>query len=520
MPAVRQSMRKIREVLRLHHECGLSKRQIAPIVGIGTTTVFDYLARAGQAGLSWPLPAGLGDEELERLLFPSAARQSAEPPVQPDWPSIHRERRRKGVTLRLLWEEYRATAPQGYGYSQFCELYRRWTGRLSPSMRQQHIAGERLFVDFAGQTVEVIDPLSGEITDAQIFIAALGASSYTYAQAVASQSLPDWICGHVEAFAYFGGVPAQLVCDNLKAGVSKPCRWEPGLNPTYREMAEHYQTAIVPARVRKPRDKAKVEVAVQVVERWILARLRDRQFFSLAELNQAIAELLEDLNSRVMWIRRIRAKPSGESRRELFERLDKPALLALPETPYEYAEWRIARVGIDYHVEVQKHFYSVPYRLLRQRVEVRIAAQTVEIFHKGKRVALHRRERRPNRHTTIAEHMPSRHRRFADWTHERVLREAEATGPNCQALVEIIFRERKHPEQGFRSCVGILRLAKTFGPERLEAACERALEIGGRSYSSINSILKNRLDRRAKPEPAAEQAPTSHGNIRGPDYYH
>ena len=269
----------------------------------------------------------------------------------------------------------------------------------------------------------------------------------------------------------------------------------------------------MPARVRKPRDKAKVEVAVQVVERWILARLRNRKFFSLAELNRAIAELLEDLNSRVM-------RHIGESRRELFERLDKPALLALPEMPYEYAEWRIARVGIDYHVEVQKHFYSVPYRLLRQRVEIRIAAQSVEIFHKGKRVALHRRERRPNRHTTIAEHMPSRHRRYADWTHERVLREAEATGPNCQALVEIIFRERKHPEQGFRSCVGILRLAKTYGPERLEAACERALEIGGRSYSSINSILKNRLDRRAKPEPADEQPPTSHGNIRGPGYYH
>lgn len=506
-------MRKIREVLRLHHGCGLSKRQIAPIVGIGTTTVFDYLSRARRAGLSWPLAEGLCDEGLERLLFPASAGRSTEPRAQPDWPTIHRELRRKSVTLRLLWEEYRATAPQGYGYSQFCELYRRWTGRLSPTMRQQHVAGERLFVDFAGQTVEVVNPLTGEITDAQIFIAALGASSYTYARAVASQSLPDWISAHVEAFAYFGGVTAQLVCDNLKAGVTKPCRWEPALNPTYREMAEHYRTAIVPTRVRKPRDKAKVEAAVLVVERWILARLRNRKFFSLAELNRAIAELLEDLNSRVM-------RHIGESRRELFERLDGPALRALPETDYEYAEWRIARVGIDYHVEVQKHFYSVPYRLLRQRVEIRIAAQSVEIFHKGKRVALHRRERRANRHTTIAEHMPSRHRRYADWTHERVLREAEATGPNCQALVEIIFRERKHPEQGFRSCVGILRLAKTYGPERLEAACERALEIGGRSYSSINSILKNRLDRQAKPEPAGEQPPTSHGNIRGPGYYH
>jgi len=506
-------MRKIREVLRLHHECGLSKRQIAPVVGIGTTTVFDYLARARQAGLSWPLPAGLGEEELERLLFRSPARQAPEQRVQPDWATIHSERRRKSVTLRLLWEEYRAATPQGYGYSQFCEVYRRWSERLSPTMRQHHLAGERLFVDFAGQTVEVIDPGTGEITDAQIFIAALGASSYTYAEALASQGLPDWITGHVNAFAYFGGVTAQLVCDNLKAGVTTPCRWEPGLNPTYREMAEHYRTAIVPARVRKPRDKAKVEVAVQVVERWILARLRDRQFFSLTELNQAIGALLEDLNSRVM-------RHLGESRRELFERLDKPTLLALPQTPYEYAEWMIRRVGIDYHVEVQKHFYSVPYRLLRQQVEVRISARSVEIFHKAKRVALHCRQRSANRHTTIAEHMPSQHRQFADWTHERVLREARTTGPHCLGLVETVFRERKHPEQGFRSCVGILRLAKTYGSQRLEAACERALEIGAQSYSSINSILKNRLDRHPRPEPAAEQPPTSHANIRGPGYYH
>jgi transposase len=321
------------------------------------------------------------------------------------------------VTLSLLWEEYRAAHPEGYGYSRFCDLYRAWKGKLKPTMRQAHLAGEKMFVDYAGTTAEVIDPLTGEIHEAQVFVATLGASSYSYAGATWTQSLPDWIGAHSRAFAYFGGVPAQVVPDNLKSGVIKACLYDPEINRTYADMAAHYGTAILPARPRKPRDKAKVEVAVQVVERWILARLRNRRFFSLAELNQAMAELLEDLNGRV-------TRHLGASRRQLFEELDRPALGPLPGTPYLYAEWKQRRAGLDYHVEVAKHYYSVPHALAKQKLWARITDRSVEVFHKGKRVAAHMRASGNRRHTTIPEHMPSSHRRHAGWTHERITNQA------------------------------------------------------------------------------------------------
>ena len=380
MPATRVAMRKIKEVLRLHHACGLSKRKIAPLVGIGPTAVGDYLRRARGSGLGWPLPDGLDDEALERRLFPPPPSPIAETRPLPDWSIIARELRRKGVTLRLVWEEYRAEHPDGFGYSWFCDMYRDWQGRLSPTMRQEHRAGEKMFVDYAGQTMPIVTSTTGEVRDAQIFIAVLGASNFSFVTAQWSQSLPDWIGAHVDAFKAFGGVTAQVVCDNLKAGVTKASRYEPAINPTYREMAEHYGVAIMPTRPRKPRDKAKVEVGVQVVERWVLARLRNRTFFSLDELNHELRRLTADLNARVM-------RHLGASRRELFERLDRPALQPLPDTPYEYAEWRRARVGLDYHIEVDARFYSVPYRLLREPVDVRVAARTIEIFHKGRRVA-------------------------------------------------------------------------------------------------------------------------------------
>ncbi len=437
----------------------------------------------------------------------------AEARPQPDWAAIHRELRQPGVTLLLLWQEHRAAHPDGFGYSWFCDRYRAWAGRVSPTMRQVHPAGERLFVDYAGQTVEVVDPRTGEARAAQVFVAVLGASSYTFATATWTQALPDWIAAHVAAFAFFGGVPRQVVCDNLKAGVSRPCPHEPTINATYREMAERHGVAVVPTRVRKPRDKAKVEVGVQVVERWILARLRKLRFHSLDELNAAVAGLLEDLNGRVM-------RHLGASRRELFERLDRPALGSLPAEPYEYAEWLRRRVGVDYHVEVERHFYSVPYGLLKEAVDVRVSAGAVEVFHKGKRVAVHVRDPGPHRHTTRPDHMPGAHRRFLGWTHERVLREAAAVGPSAAAMVEAILRAREHPERGFRSCVGILRLGRQYGAERLEAACERGLAIGARSYASLHSILRSGLDRRPPAGPAAEEASVPHANIRGPRYYH
>ena len=513
MPAQRLPMRQVREVLRLKHVCGRSGHQIAAAVGVSRYTVAEYLRRAAVVGITWPVPPELDDAALERKLFTPPFMPTAALRPQPEWARIHAELRRPGVTLLLLWQEYRAGQPDGYGYSRFCDLYAEWRGRLSPTMRQAHVAGERLFVDYAGQTVEVVDAATGEARRAQVFVAALGASNLTYAEARWTQGLPDWIGCHVNAFTFLGGVPRQLVCDNLKAGVTAACRYEPGVNRTYQDMAAHYGTAVVPARVRKPRDKAKVEVAVQVVQRWILARLRHRRFFSLAELNGAIRELVDELNARPM-------RHLGTSRRALFEAVERAALLPPPAEPFEYAEWRRCRAGLDYHVEVHGHFYSVPYRLVREVVEARVTDRTVELFHRGVRVASHLRSPLRRRHTTVAGHMPSAHRRYAEWTPTRLLREAEAIGPATAALAERILTAKPHPEQGFRACLGILRLVRAWGAERVEAACRRGLDIGARSYGSVLSILRNNLDRASPPEPVPDEPPVRHENIRGGRYYH
>ncbi len=509
MPGERVSMRNIREVLRLHLGQGLPQRVIAQSLRLGLGTVNGYVTRARRARLGWPLPDDLGDERLEALLFPPVSGVPLDRRPVPDWAWVHRELRRPNVTLALLWEEHRAAAPDGFGYSWFCDLYREWAGRLKPTLRQVHPAGERLFVDFAGSTMAVMEGANGEARQAEIFVAVLGASSFTFACAVWSQAVPEWIGAHVRAFGYFGGVARQLVSDNLKAGVTRACFHEPAVNRTYGEMAAHYGTAVVPARPYKPRDKAKVEVGVQVVQRWILARLRHQRFFSLAELNSAIAGLVEQLNDRMM-------RGLGTTRRALFEQFDRPALLPLPPASYEYAEWRRCRVGLDYHVGIDKHFYSVPHDLLRQEVEARITVGTVELFHRGKRVASHVRS--ASRHpSTTAEHMPSAHRRYREWTHERIRREAAAVGDDAAVLLDLILRSRPHPEQGFRSCIGILGLVGQHGTERVDAACARALALGTRSYTSVAAILKHRRDQAAD---TAEAPSLVHENIRGPGYYH
>lgn len=511
MPAERLPMRKIRDVLRLQ-DSGFSERRIASSLNIGSTSVGEYIRRARRAGLAWPLPRDLTDEALERLMFPASPDVPSDQRPRPDWTWVYREKRKPNVTLSLLWEEYRAAHPDGYSLSHFCDLYRNWEGRLAPTMRQTHVAGEKMFVDYAGSTIDIVDGATGEVHEAQIFVAVLGASSYTYAEATWTQKLPNWIASHSRAFAFFGGVPAQVISDNLKSGVTKACFYDPQVNRTYAEMAAHYGTAVIPARPRKPRDKAKVEVGVQVVERWILAKLRNRRFFSLAEANAAIRQLLDELNGRV-------TRHLGASRRHLFEQLDRPALQDLPVEPYTYAEWKECRAGLDYHVEVDKHYYSVPHALLRQKLWARMTDRTVEIFHRGKRVACHLRGSSNRRHTTVTEHMPSAHRRLAAWTPQRIRHYAATIGPNAEALVDIIMRSRPHPEQGFRSSIGIIRLAKSHGAGRLEAACERALDIGARSYSSVASILRNNLDRR-KPKRAADGPAIDHANIRGPRYFH
>jgi transposase len=506
-------MRRIKEVLRLHFESGLGQRQIGRALGISHATVREYLRRAAHAGLSWPLPAALSETQLEQRLFPPPIMMSADERPLPDWSVQYKELKRKGVTLFLLWQEYKAVYPEGYQYSRFCELYRAWAGKVDVAMRQTHKAGEKMFVDYAGQTLSITDPQTGEIKQAQIFVATLGASSYTYAEATWTQTLPDWIGSHTRAFAFFGGVTGIIVPDNLKSGVARPCPYEPDINRTYMDLAAHYGTAIIPARARKPKDKAKVESGVQVVGRWILARLRNRTFFSLAEANTAIAELLTQLNDRPF------QKLPG-SRREMFETLDKPALKQLPASPYTYAQWKKARVNIDYHVEVDGHYYSVPYQLIKQSLEVRFTAHTVECFLKGKRVAGHRRSARKGGHTTVPEHMPKAHQQYAEWTPRRLIKWAASFGPNTSGLVEAIMRKRAHPQQGFRSALGLMRLGKQYGPQRLENACERALATGATSYRSVSSILSANLDKQPPQETGETVEPIEHGNIRGADYYH
>lgn len=512
MPAERLSMRKVYEVLRLKFGCGRTNREIAQSCSIGRSTVSDYLLRAKAAGFSWPLPPELDEASLERLLFPSTDNPTSGK-LQPDWSEIHQELKGKNVTLALLWQEYKERNPEGLQYSWFCQQYARWRGKLDVVMRQNHRAGERMFVDYAGQTVSVIDRTTGEVREAQVFVAVLGASSYTYAEATWSQKLPDWIGSHVRAFSWFGGVTELLVPDNLKSGVDKPCLYEPDINPSYQDLAAHYGTAVLPARVRKPKDKAKAESGVQVVERWILARLRHHQFFSLEDLNREIRRLVEELNSRPF------QKLPG-SRKSMYESIDRPALLPLPVTPYQFAEWRKATVHIDYHVEVDGHYYSVPHPLKGKRLEIRFTQSTVECLFRGQRVASHPRSYQKGSHSTLAEHMPPNHRKYAEWSPERFLRWAKKIGPSTLELAERIFASRKHPQQAYRSLLGILRLGKSYTDERLEAACRRALAINALSYRSIESILKNNMENKPLPaRTAASPVAAGHRNIRGAGYY-
>jgi len=515
MPAERATMRQVREVLRLKFVGGVPTREIGRRIGIAPSTVRTTIRRFQAAGLSWPLPDDVTDAALEAKLFPeTGSKHGHRRESEPDWASINRELKRKHVTLSILWDEYIAHNPEVYRYSRFCELYRLWERKLSVTMRQTHVGGDKLFVDYAGDTVPVVvDRLSGETRPAQIFVAVMGASNFTYVEATWTQTLCDWIGAHTRALAAIGGVPRLIVPDNAKVAVIKACLYEPQVNRTYAEMAAHYGTAVLPTRPRRPRDKAKVEGCVLIVERWLIGRLRDRRFLSLAELNTAIGELLARLNEERP-IRRL-----GRTRRQLLEELDRPALKPLPSEPYVFAEWRLRRVGIDYHVEVENHFYSVPYRFARSEVEVRLTGRTVEIFVRGERIAAHMRGSGNRKHTTVADHMPSSHRRYADWTVGRIRRDAVLIGPATAALCDLILERRPHPEQGFRSCLGILRLARAYGVARLEAAATRAIDIGALTYGSVRSILEHKLDRSVAPSRAADGAPIIHPNIRGSRYY-
>ena len=508
------SMRKIKEILRLRWECQCSYHVIASSVSASSSTVSECVRRAKAASLSWPLPEELDDIQLEALLYPPIMRTHPEDAGEIDWATIDKELKRKHVTLMLLWQEYQTKYPKGIRYSRFCECYRSWKEKLDVWMRQTHKAGEKCFVDYAGMTVPfMINSNTGEMQEAQIFVATLGASNFTFCEATQSQQLSDWVQSHVHAFEFFGGVPEMLVPDNLKSGVHKSHRYEPDLNPTYQEMAMHYGVAVLPARAYTPKDKAKVENAVGQVERRILAPLRDRTFLSLQELNFAIRSLLNALNESAF------QKLPG-SRQSQFIEIEKPALKPLPLSRYPFAQWKKARAGVDYHVELEGHYYSVPFTFKQKELDIRYTTHTIEIFYKSKRIASHSRNIKRGHHTTQHEHMPKNHQAYAEWTPERIIGWAEKTGRATAELAKIIIKSRQHPQQGFRACLGILRFEKSYGKERLEAACQRALDIGARSYKSVESILKNNLDKTplVKTE-ATTIIPTAHENVRGQHYF-
>jgi transposase len=499
------SVRKIREVLRLKAEARLSDREIAAAIGSARSTVQECLRRARAAGIDWPLPPECDDETLTRRLYPKALTPERYP--TPDFATVHGELVRKGVTRMLLWQEYKARHPDGCQYSAFCRDYEHWLGRQDAVMRFEHAPGDKLFVDYSGLTMSIVERSSGEVHSAEIFVAALGASNFTYVEASLTQTLADWLGAHVRALEYFDGVTQAIVPDNLKSGVRRACRYEPDLNPSYQDLALHYGVAILPARVRKPRDKAKVEVAVQGIERWILAPLRHCTFFSLAELNAALREQLERYNDRPL------SREAG-TRRSRFLELDRPALKPLPAQRYQYATWRKAKVHLDYHVEVERRYYSVPYRLIGKSVDLRLTVHMVEVFYRGQAVATHRRQDGAHRFITDPIHRPERHRAVIELNHERLLERAEAIGPATAAVLREQVHRRTHPDEALRTSLGILRLAHDFSTGALERACTHALEFKTFSYRAIRALIV------APPMPAPESSPTpEHDNVRGARYF-
>jgi transposase len=513
MATERLAMHQAREILRQKLTLKRSHRDVMAALGVSMGTVSSVTGRAAALGFDWEAIEALDDETLEtRLYGPRITTRDTRP--LPDPAALHVELRRPGVTLQLLHLEYLERHPDGYRYTKFCDVYRSWLERRAPTMRQVHVAGDKMFVDYSGKRPHYVDPTTGEVIEVELFVAVLGASSYTYAEATRTQALADFTASNARALTFFGGVTNAIVPDQLKSAVTSASRYEPGVQRTFAELGRYYGTTILPARPRSPRDKSKVEVAVQIAQRWILARMRNETFASLGALNARIAELCTELNRRVM--RHYKA-----SRLELFERLDKPALRALPAEPFVHAEWTKARLNLDYHAKVHEHFYSAPFTLVHEELWARSTATTVELFHRTGRVASHLRSDVPGRHTTDPRHMPSAHQKHAEWTPSRILGWASTVGPMTTKLVEAILAERRHPEHGYRSCLGLFRLAKRFGHERVEAASARALAVGARSYRHVESILKHGLDRAPALDVEPREAPSvAHENVRGSDYYH
>ena len=509
-------MRKIREILRLRYECRLSIRQISASVKVSTGAVTKYLRQFEKSNLTWPLPDSMDDSALINQLSPEAASRQHQGLIDPDWGEIHNTLKRKGMTRQLVWEEYCDVYPHNaYSHTQFCHRYSEWCKKQKRSMRQQHKGGEKLFIDYAGLTVPVVSKETGESATAQIFVAVLGASNYTYAEATWTQGSVDFIGSQVRALKFFGGVPEMLVPDNLRSAVTRACRYDPDINRSYLHMAEHFGCSVMPARPYKPKDKAKVEVGVQIVERWILMRLRHTTFFSLSELNWEIHRLLEDLNNRPF-----KQKPG--CRRSQFDQLDKPALMPLPRHPFEHLEFKIAKVSIDYHVQFSSHFYSVPHQLVREQVEIRASYHTIQVLYKGKPVTSHARQYAAGGFTTKPEHMPKRHQKQQQWTPGRLLSWAQKLGPEVLRFTQQLLDSKEHEEQAYRACLGLLNLEREYGQKRLDAACDRAIKTGGRRVGNVRSILQSGLDKVPLELPEkndSERVTRSHENIRGANFY-
>jgi transposase len=504
-------MRNIREILRLSYENGLSSRKIALTCNCSYVTVLHILEKAADTGLPWPLPEDMDDQELEEKMYPGTGVQTESQRPLPKMEYLHTELSRPGVTLQLLWQEYKREHPDGLMYSHFCEHYRQWAKTCDLSMRQIHKAGEKMFVDWAGATMRVVGKETGEVQEAYLFVGVLGASGYTFIEGCLTMDMPNWIGAHCRAFRYFGGVPQVIVPDNLRTGVNKVCRYEPEINATYQEMANHYHVAVIPARPRKPKDKPKAEGSVLIAERWIVAALRNQIFFSITELNTAIQEKMEELNNKPF------QKLSG-SRRILFETVDKPALKPLPLEPYVFAFWKKVKVNLDYHVAFEDNYYSIPYQLVGEYVDLRISATTIEILHNNKRVASHLRNYGKRQQITIPEHRPANHRFYAEWSPERLVKWAQEIGPHTALFIQAMIDGRNHPEQAFHACLGILRLGKCYPAERMEKAALRALSFQAVSYKSFKTILEKGLDQ-LRPNETASTPIVSHNNIRGAAYY-
>lgn len=509
-------MTEYRQILRLYGQ-GISQRSIAESLNCSRNTVAKVLNRAKELNLSWPLAPETTDDSLDKIFYPSTVTPTER--RIPDCEYIHRELARRNVNLKLLWTEYCQECADARQlplmYSQYCYYYQQYSQKTRATMHIPRIPGEQIEVDWAGQTTEIVDNITGEVIRAYVFVGVLSYSQYVYAEAFLSQNLENWIAAHVNMFQFFGGVTKMLIPDNLKTGVDQVSWYTTVINKTYQEMSEHYDTAVIPARVRKPKDKPNAEGSVRIASTWIIAALRNQKFFTLYELNEAVKEKLSIINAKPF------QKKEG-CRLSVFLAEEKPMLLSLPSTPYELATWKVATVQLNYHITVEKMHYSVPYEYIKHKVDARVTRNVIEVFYSNLRICSHRRLYGDfGQYSTVVEHMPPNHQSYVQWNADRFVRWAESVGPNTTIAIKAILASYKVEQQGYRSCLGLLKMADKYSVDRLESACSRALTYTPNpSYKSIKTILSTGQDKRKVEEtPPPIDASSQYGFTRGAAYY-